>query len=90
MRRGFSIKKVVKQLSTALITLYVGGTILIELGNVMNGTASPFYRGLTLIGWTVDQTTSTITSTTGTGGILVVVGIVAIASVILQFVDVSF
>lgn len=78
---------VVKKIAKAVLSLYVGGTILIQLGLVMNGTTSPFYVGLKLIGWNVDTTTGTITSTTGNGGILAVVGIVAIASVILEFVE---
>lgn len=55
-----------------------------ELGDAMNGTTSAFYTGLSLIGWTVNSS-NTITATS-TGGVLTVVGLIAIAAVILQFV----
>ncbi|MBD3249915.1 hypothetical protein GF336_07755 [Candidatus Woesearchaeota archaeon] len=52
-------------------------------GNVMNGTSSPFYTGLSLIGWTV--TGNQITATSGSG-VLAVVGIIAIAQIVTEFV----
>lgn len=81
--RSFNINRVVRKLVYTILALYVGGTIVSTFGTVMNGTSSPFYSGLTLIGWTVTGTT--ITATTGTG-ILAVVGIIGIASVIMEFV----
>lgn len=53
--RRINIGRVVKRLVATVISLWVGGTIMIELGNVMNCSESPFYRGLTLIGWTVQS-----------------------------------
>ena len=84
--RSVNINRVVSKLVNVIIALYVGGTIVTELGNVMNGTSSAFYQGLTLIGWTV--TDGTITATTGSG-ILSVIGIVGIASVVTEFVSFS-
>lgn len=84
LRKGINIGRVVAKVATTVIVLYVGGTILTEIGDVMNGTTSAFYEGLTLIGWTVDAT-GTITATSGTG-ILSVIGIIAIASIVLEFV----
>ena len=52
-RKHISIGRVVAKLVTVVLALYVGGTIMIEIGSVLNGTESPFYKGLTLIGWTV-------------------------------------
>lgn len=88
MKRNIDVTKVVNKVVKVVLALYVGGTILIEIGNVMNGTASPFYTGLKLIGWTVDAT-GTITSTSGSG-ILSVVGIIAVASIVMEFVEFSW
>lgn len=88
MKRKMDVNQVVKRIVRVVLSLYVGGTILIQLGSVMNGTTSPFYKGLELIGWTV-STTGQITATSGTG-ILTVIGIIAIASVVLDFVDMSW
>lgn len=74
-------------------------------GQVMNCTASPFYEGLSLIGWTVTDNVNqsgaacaswpsadgsliynnVITSTSGSG-VLAVVGIIAIAQIVTEFV----
>jgi len=83
-KKGINIKRVVGKLATTLIVLYAGGYVINELGNVMNGTSSPFNPGLALIGWTVSDTT--ITSTSGTG-ILTVIGIIGVASIVLEFVQ---
>jgi hypothetical protein len=83
--RDFNINRVVKRLVYTILALYVGGTIITTFGSVMNGTSSPFYQGLSLVGWTVNTTTNTITSTSG-AGVLAVVGIIGIASVVLEFV----
>lgn len=88
LRKGVNIGRVVAKIVSTVLALFVGGTIMIEIGNVMNGTTSPFYKGLTLIGWTVDST-GTITSTTGSG-ILAVIGIIGIASIVMEFVQISF
>lgn len=81
--RRFNINRVVKRLVNTVLALYVGGTIMTTFGTVMNGTTSPFYSGLTLIGWTV--TSNQITATTGSG-VLAVVGIVAIAGIVTEFI----
>lgn len=88
VRKNLNIGRVVAKIVGTVLALYVGGTIMIEIGNVMNSTTSPFYRGLTLIGWTVSST-GQITSTSGSG-ILAVVGIVGIASIVMEFVQVSW
>ena len=87
-RKNVSILRVVSKLTVTLIALYAGGTIVNEVGNVMNGTTSAFYPGLALIGWTVSST-GEITATSGTG-ILSVVGIIGVASVVLEFVEMRF
>lgn len=84
-KRGVNVGRVVAKIAYTVISLYVGGTVLTELGNVMNATTSAFYKGLSLIGWTV-STSGQITATSGTG-ILSVVGIIAIASIVLEFVN---
>ncbi len=87
-RKGINIGRVVAKLVSTVLALYVGGTIMIEIGNVMNGTTSPFYRGLTLIGWTVSDA-GLITATSGSG-ILAVIGIIGIATIVMEFVQISF
>jgi hypothetical protein len=87
LKKHINIGRVVAKVTAAVIALYVGGTILTEVGNVMNGTSSAFYKGLSLIGWTVDST-GLITDTSGSG-ILAVIGIVAIASIVTEFVEFS-
>lgn len=104
--KNYNIGRVVSRIVSTVLALYVGGTVLTVFGEVMNGTASPFYDGLTLIGWTISDavngTTSdcnTITDGAAAGlvinncitdvsgaGVLAVVGIIAIASVVLEFV----
>lgn len=113
--RSFNVNRVVKRLVRSVLALYVGGTVMTTFGRVMQCTGSPFYNGLTLIGWTVTPTqvvnssgsvttgvatacnlTSTpsvtagsyyniITATSGSG-VLAVVGIIAIAQIITEFI----
>jgi len=83
--QSFNVNRVVKRLVRTILALYVGGTVLSVFGTVMNGTSSPFYTGLSLIGWTVDSTTNTIMATSGSG-VLAVVGIIAIAQIVTEFI----
>lgn len=79
-----NVSRVVTKVVVAVIALYVGGTIMTQIGNVMNSTTSPFYQGLSLIGWTV-STSGQITNTSGSG-VLAVIGIIAIGSIVTEFV----
>ena len=107
--KNANISRVVGKVFATTIALYVGGTVLSELGTIMECTQSPFYDGLSLIGWTVgdavvphtsglcNATAGAVTSTTASydnlitattgSGILAVVGIIGIASIILEFVN---
>ena len=96
-RRNFSVGRVIAKVVGAVLALYVGGEIVDEIGSVMNGTESPFYPALELIGWTVGTdggatacatTENMICEWTGSG-ILSVIGIIAIASVVMEFVHVK-
>lgn len=87
-RKNINIGRVVAKIVSTVLALYVGGTIMVEIGNVMNSTTSPFYKGLTLIGWTVSAD-GQITATSGSG-ILAVIGIIGIATIVMEFVQVSF
>jgi hypothetical protein len=87
-KKKVNINRVVAKVVMTVLALWVGGTIMTEVGTVMNGTSSPFYKGLSLIGWTVDDT-NTITDTSG-AGVLSVIGIIGIASIVLEFVEFSF
>lgn len=61
---GFNVNRVVKRLVRTVLALYVGGTIMTVFGGVMGCTSSPFYDGLSLIGWTV---TDNVNASTATG-----------------------
>ena len=84
-KRGYSVGTAVKMLVRTILTLWVGGTILTEVGNVILNESSPLFGGLELIGWTVNSSGG-VTSTSGTG-ILSVVSIIAIAQIVLKFVN---
>lgn len=90
--RNMRIGRVVTKIVAVLIALWVGGEILTALGDTMNGTTSPFYQGLTIIGWQVGDggahPEGLIHDTSG-NGVLVVVGLIGIASVVLEFVQFS-
>lgn len=83
-----------------------------QFGIVMQGSCSPFYTGLQLIGWKVgnystaeaastswsvwdgcgnaSSTAKTVLYDSSGVGVLTVVGLVALAAVVMTFVDVSF
>lgn len=106
-----NVGRVVAKLVGTVITLWVGGTVVTVLGNVMNCSQSPFYQGLNLIGWTIEthvpatsgscNTTALaplgtsvshanqVTATSGSG-VLAVIGIIGIASIIMEFVTVRY
>lgn len=86
--KNYNIGRVVTKIAVTVISLWVGGLVINVLGGVMNGTSSPFYKGLQLIGWTVDSSTNTITDYSG-AGILAVVGLLGIASVVMEFVEIK-
>ena len=112
MKQKVNIKAVVYKIIATVLALWVGGEILDEIGGVLNGTESPFYQGLSIIGYTVGEYPTngshwaaecdgtTYTSTTALGnncisdtngtGILSVVGIIGIASVVLEFVALKY
>jgi NADH:ubiquinone oxidoreductase subunit 6 (subunit J) len=86
MNKKVNISRVVTKIVVTVLALYVGGTILNAIGLVVENTTSPLYGGLSLIGWTVSAANKITATQTGTGGILTVIGIVGIASVIMEFV----
>lgn len=105
-RRGSSIGRVITAIVSTILILYVGGQVLMYVADSMLGTCSPFYQGLSLIGWSVgaeataNQTISQsdinticagssniLYDVTG-AGVLVVLGLIAVASLVLQFVEV--
>ena len=85
LKKGYNVNRVIKDLVRTILMLWVGGTIITEVGDVILGKQSPLFGGLELIGWTVNSS-GYVTSTSGTG-ILTVVGIIAIAQIVLKFVD---
>lgn len=107
-RKNFSISEVVTRLVITILALYVGGTILTEVGKLVNCTSSPFNGGFTLLGYSVGSVNgstcttvngvtagatyygNTVYSISNNSGILVIIGIVGIASIIMQFVKFKF
>ena len=85
-KSNVNIGRVVSKIAITLISLWAGGTIVNTLGDTMIHTASPFYSGLSLIGWRVNNTNG-IYETSSTG-ILGVIGLIAIASIIMEFVQI--
>lgn len=84
MKRNINIPRVVAKVSGVIIALYVGNEIITQIGNIVNGTTGPFNNGFKLIGWTV--TSNEVTDTSG-AGVLAVIGIVGIASIVMEFVE---
>ena len=60
--RNIDIGRVVSKIAYTILSLWVGGTIINEIGNVVLNTSSPFYQGLNLIGWTVQSVNGLSTS----------------------------
>lgn len=91
MNKQASMGRLIQKITTAIIMLWVGGSVVYEVGQVLvnEGTISPFLKGLTLIGFTVNSTGVVTAGPTGSG-LLVVVGLVAIASVVMEFVRIEF
>lgn len=83
MRKSINIPRVVGKTTAVIIALYVGNEIINQIGTIVNGTTGPFNNGFKLIGWTV--TSNTVMSTSG-AGVLSVIGVVGIASIVLEFV----
>lgn len=52
-KKGVNIGRVVSKLAVTVIGLWIGGTVISQIGNVLNQTESPFYQSVSLIGWTV-------------------------------------
>ena len=61
-KQNIKITRVVVKVVATVIGLYVGGQIMTQLGAVMNQTYSPFYQGLSLVGWTVGTVTNSSTT----------------------------
>ena len=84
-RKKVNVPRVVAKTAGVIIALYVGNEIINQIGDIVNGTTGPFNDGFKLLGWTVDAN-NTVTDTTGSG-ILSVVGIVGLASIVMEFVQ---
>ena len=99
-RSKINIGRVITKIVVTVIALWVGGEIIDKVAVAINNTQSPFAKGLTLIGFSEksDETgladcngimpSTCLDGTVSTTGILSVVGIIAMASVVLDFVKV--
>lgn len=106
-KRKVNVMRVAAKLVGSILGLYIAGYLVNTLGSVLNNTASQFYRGFTMIGWTLEdhynatfdncqaQTTTNevlirdCITDYSSSGILAIVGLVAIASVVFEFVSVK-
>lgn len=88
-KKHISVGRVVTKLIGTILALYIGGTILGVFESVMENKSSAFFEGLELIGWTVDAN-GTITSSVNqsSNGVLVVIGLIALGSIVTEFVDI--
>lgn len=99
-RSKINIGRVITKIVVTVIALWVGGEIIDKVAVAINNTQTPFAKGLTLIGFGEKSDTAGLTDCNGympttcldgtvsTTGILSVVGIIAMASVVLDFVKV--
>lgn len=65
-KKKININRVVVKIVASVLGLYVGGYILQEIGSVLECTYSPFYQGLSLIGYTVQSSLTVVNSTVPT------------------------
>lgn len=90
MKKNFSVTGLIKHIAYTIIAVLVGGYILHYVGDVVlysnSGIQSSLFKGFQLLGWTVNST-GAVTATDGGSGLLVIVGIVAFASLVMKFVD---
>lgn len=115
LKKSINIGRIISRLVTTIIAIYVGGTIVTEVGDVLLGKYGPFFPGLELIGYSVASGTVTnnvcALNTTATNwylgeyleqnavsgciydvsgtGILMIIGIVGIASIVMEFIKFS-
>lgn len=101
-RKKVNVNKVITKIAVVVLALWVGSEILNSVAVAMNTSASAFQSGLTFLGF--DTTTYANTSVTEcvpgdyltcfngditTTGILSIVGLIAGASIVLDFVKIS-
>ena len=94
-RKKINISGVITKIAVTIIALWVGGEIITKVAEAIGNATTPFHKGFTLIGFNeqTSQCTDTTSSlclngTVSTTGILSVVGLVAMASIIMDFVNV--
>jgi hypothetical protein len=84
-KKKIDIGRVISKLAVLVLTLWVGNEILNAVAVAMNGTSNIFSQGLTLIGF--NSTNGVMDGTVSSGGLISIVGIVAVASLVLEFVE---
>ena len=102
MKKSINIPRVVGKTAGVIIALYVGNEIINQIGSIINCTQGPFNNGFKLIGWTIENSVNTSATCTGLSlpnpannlvtdvsgaGVLSVIGVVGIASIVLEFVN---
>lgn len=91
--KSFNVQRLVKRMLYTILALFVGGITLQAFISSMNGTCSPFYNGLSFIGVSVTtaqctttgaSNANTINSPTLSTSVLSVVGVIAIAGILMS------
>lgn len=85
MKKKIDIGRVISKLAVLVLTLWVGNEILEAVATAMNGTSNIFAQGLKLIGFNADN--GVMDGTVSSGGLISIIGIIAVASLVLEFVE---
>lgn len=85
-KKNINIGRVIGKIVTTILTLWVGSMVIESVAVAMNQTESIFTTGLEFIGF--GTTSGTLNGTVSTTGILSIIGIVAVASIVMEFVTV--
>lgn len=89
-KKHVNVGRVVAKIVGTAILLWVGSSILVSVAATMNNTVNIFSQGLTLIGFGYNTTSKTMDGTVSSTGLLSVIGLFAMASIVMEFIDVQW
>ena len=87
-KKKVDINKVTTKIVVLAITLWVAGLILHSVADAMKGTTPIFAKAYALLGFVLDSN-NTITGQINPTGFMTIIGVVGVASIILEFVEFS-
>lgn len=59
-KNGINVGRIATKIVATIIAMYVGGYLVTIVSTTLLGTCSPFYKGLSLFGWSVGDNTTAI------------------------------